>query len=313
MSIRTQDAPLPEGRGSFSTRTVPTTSTRRLASGRCVLACGQTELEVDPALGGRITRFSHGGTDILAGPSHHEMYFGSTFWTSPESDWNQPPPAALDSEPYEVEPGSGPVISMVSVGDSCFANKQVKVRKTFSIDPVAGAFDVTYEIINTGDAFAFRLAPWEVTRLPGGGLSFFAYAETVRATDGITVNVIDNVAWFEHKTAVASGGQKIWLDSSEGWIAHVTGDLVYIKAFPLLLAGQAAPGESEVEIYSSNQASDPKAYVELEAQGAFDEIAPGGRSSWTVRWYLLPLPPHISAGVGSDALVHFVRQSLQRR
>ena len=79
-----------------------------LVDGRYVFRANELELEVDPALGGRITRFSLAGANILTGPevvargdgTVPNMY-GSTFWTSPQSAWNWPPETALDSDPLQ--------------------------------------------------------------------------------------------------------------------------------------------------------------------------------------------------------------------
>src|SRR3569623_3169145 len=61
---------------------------------------GATELEVDAALGARITRFSLAGRNALTGPDVNDLHFGSTFWPSPQAAWGWPPPVEHDSEPY---------------------------------------------------------------------------------------------------------------------------------------------------------------------------------------------------------------------
>ena len=61
---------------------------------------GDTLFAVDANLGGRIVTFSLSAHNILTGPAVDAANFGSTFWSSPQSDWNWPPPPEIDSAPY---------------------------------------------------------------------------------------------------------------------------------------------------------------------------------------------------------------------
>lgn len=290
----------------------PSLSLPLVRDGKYVFEFEGRLFEVDPNLGGRITRFEYEGTDILAGPDYNETYFGSTFWTSPESDWSQPPPVAHDSGPYDVSPRAGLPIVMTARDDSLFSGKQIKVQKSFDVALERGVILIEYSILNTSKTETFSLAPWEVTRLPGGGLSFFPYVSTSNATEGISVDVIDDVAWFDHPTHAQAGGQKLWADGAEGWLAHIAGDLLYAKIFPPLEGGTAAPGENEVEIYSSDRHGVSTAYIELEVQGAFTRLAPGQRVSLPVTWLLAPLPLGLDKTVGSSELVEWVRAEVNR-
>lgn len=279
-------------------------------NGKYVIEFGDVLFEVDPSTGARITRFQYSGTDLLAGPSYNETYWGSTLWTSPESDWSQPPPVAHDSGPYDVISGEALPIVMTAASDSLFSGKQIKVQKTFDVDLSMGAISITYEIINTSATDTFNLAPWEVTRIPGGGLSFFPHVATSNATEGIEVDVQDGIAWFDHATHVEPGGQKLWADGAEGWVAHVMGNLLFIKQFPPMDGSSAAPGENEVELYSSNDSSVSTAYIELEIQGPYESMSPGQRVVLPVKWYLVPIPPGTDTFLGSSTLVDLVRQTI---
>lgn len=54
---------------------------------------------VDAAIGGRIMEFScHGRNALVTGGPQ----FGSTFWISPQSLWDWPPPVEIDSAPYAM-------------------------------------------------------------------------------------------------------------------------------------------------------------------------------------------------------------------
>lgn len=197
---------------------------------------------------------------------------------------------------------------MKTVVPSVVGERRVHVAKSFDVDRKEGSLVISYSVQNAGDT-AVELAPWEVTRLPGGQLSFFPFGSTQRATSGIRVEVIDNVAWFEHAIHAEPDGQKIWIDGTEGWTAHVSGNLLFIKRFIDLAPAEAAKDETDVEVYSSNSARDQRAYVELEVQGPAVILEPGESTSWTVRWQLLKLPSGMKAALGSRDLVDLVRGS----
>ena len=65
---------------------------------------GDTQFAVDANLGGRIVTFASSGRNILTGPAVDAANFGSTFWSSPQSDWNWPPPPESIRRP--TRPGS---------------------------------------------------------------------------------------------------------------------------------------------------------------------------------------------------------------
>jgi hypothetical protein len=96
-----------------------------------------------------------------------------------------------------------------------------------------------------------------------------------------------------------------------GWLAHVTTEgALLVKTFGDLSPEEFAPGEAEIELYSSPQSPADRAYVEIENQGAFSEIPEGNETAWPVTWYLRTLPPTVPASA-SEALVEFVRQTLR--
>src|SRR5262245_53569577 len=82
-----------------------------LRDGRYLLELADVGLEVDPAVGGRITALRLGGRNLLTGPDVDPGNYGSTFWTSPQSAWSWPPVAEIDSAPYAAAP-DGPMLVM---------------------------------------------------------------------------------------------------------------------------------------------------------------------------------------------------------
>jgi hypothetical protein len=267
---------------------------------------GDTRFAVDAAKAGRIVSFSLGGKNILTAPKNSEdNNWGSTFWTSPQSDWNWPPPAEIDPGPHVARVAGSTLV----VESPVAPNLGLAVRKTFSADPGKGMVTVDYGIANRGTS-ARKAAPWEISRVATGGLTFFPMGEG-KPWKGfqelLPLDLRDGVAWFPAPVIAAANDQKVFADGREGWIAHVMGDLLFVKAFADTGPAQAAPGESEIELYT-----DPgRTYVEVENQGAFVDLQPGQSSAWPVRWFLRKLDPKLKVAPGSAELLGVVRALLK--
>ncbi len=264
-------------------------------------AFGDTRFAVDAACAGRIVSFSLSGREMLL-PSGAGNNYGSTFWPSPQSDWGWPPPAEIDSQPHQVTL-DGPVLSLAGASASGLG---LAVTKRFTADASAQTVTVQYGLLNTGPE-ARRVAPWEITRVSAGGLTFFPMGQgepRKGPQDLLPLQISDGVAWFPYDGSRINSDQKVFADGSEGWIAHAQGDLLLVKSFADTGPAQAAPGEAEIELY----ANPDRTYVEVENQGAYGEIAPGGSVSWTVRWFLRRLDSQAQMG---PALVDTVRALLR--
>jgi len=263
---------------------------------------GDTLFSVDANLGGRIVTFALSGRNILTGPAVDPANFGSTFWSSPQSDWNWPPPPEIDSAPYAASLDG----AVLSLSGATAAGLGLAVEKKFSADGAAGVVTVAYTLANRGSN-ARQVAPWEITRVAAGGLTFFPMGEGVprKGTQALlSPTILGGVAWFAYDAAAITADQKLFADGLEGWIAHVDGDLLLVKSFGDTLPSQAAPGEAEIELY----ANAGHTYVEVENQGATVNLAPGDSTTWTVRWMLRKLNvASTPAQAGSAPLVDLVR------
>jgi hypothetical protein len=266
---------------------------------------GDTQFVVDAAKAGRIVSFSLAGKNVLTSPKNSEdNNWGSTFWTSPQSDWNWPPPAAIDPGPHVARMVGNSVVVESAVAQ----NLGLSVSKTVSVDASKGMVTIDYGIANKGTA-SRKVAPWEISRVATGGLTFFPMGGG-RPWKGmqelLPLSLQDGVAWFAAPVAPAGNDQKVFADGREGWIAHVAGDLLLVKAFADTSPAQAAPGESEIELYI-----DPaRTYVEVENQGAYVNLEPGTSSAWPVRWFLRKLDSAIAVRPGSRELLGVVRDLL---
>ena len=266
---------------------------------RHVLECGDLTLEVDPAAGGRVTSFRCGELEALIGPAIDANNYGSTLWTSPQSDWGWPPPVEFDGRPYDVERSDG---AIALVGPS-IGSLGVALEKRFEVDRTRSAFAVTYAIRNTS-AVTRRYSLWEVSRVPARGLTFFPTGEAhvgplpVVRTNGIT--------WYAHAPETLDDtGQKHSADGRGGYVAHAGNGLLFVKTFADLPPDAQAPGEGEVEVYGNSR------YVEVEAQGPYASVEPGAVMRWSLRWHLVPLAA-ADVRIGSPVLLDGLQSVLDR-
>jgi hypothetical protein len=268
---------------------------------------GQAVFSVDAAKGGRIVEFSLVGRNLLTAEPESadagDVNWGSTFWPSPQSDWNWPPPVEIDAEPYAVTVTDGLLILQSAPS----ATLGFSVTKTFSVDEAAGAMQIDYAFTNEGRT-AKSVAPWEISRVAGGGLTFFPKGTGTPRAGSVALldlRIAGGVAWLDYDatTATANSAQKVYADGAEGWLAHATGDLLFVKSFTDVTTTQAAPGEAEIELYTDA----PHTYLELENQGVYARVRPGATATWRVRWFLRRLDPTVPVEVGSAELLAVVR------
>jgi hypothetical protein len=266
--------------------------------GRLRLAWDDVSFEVDPAVGGRVTGLYLGGRNLLTGPDVDAGNFGSTFWTSPQSAWGWPPVPEIDHGPYEpaVEAEGFTMRSAVS------AALGVDVEKRFAADSGRGAVTLDVRVRNRGRA-PIALAPWQISRVAPGGLSFFPSGDGIFPPSNLAVRETGGVTFYAYDAAAITDHQKLFADGREGWLAHVDRGALFVNVFAPVPRARQAPGEAQLEIY----ANPAHTYVELEVQGPYETIAPGGALDWRVTWLCRQLPSGVTAAVGNAALVDHVR------
>ena len=274
---------------------------QKLDDDKYVVSVQDLSLTVDAAHGGKILSFKLGEQEVIAqnpaaapqpeqaeGQPRRRWFnpnsYGSTFWTSPQAEWNWPPVPEYDSLPYEAEITDGPVKVANVVIPALVLKGQVskygyRVCKSITVDPSDLAFVITYSIVNESGE-ARKVAPWEITRVPNGGcLEFDAKPEGVTPADLMKVSFEEGLAVLE--IDVANENRKINVDG-KGWLNFRDNGLVLTKRFPDIAQEEAAPGEAEIQVYIDAR----KSFVEIEAQGPYTSLEPGEKLDWTVRWYL---------------------------
>ena len=272
-----------------------------LANGNYQLAEASLYFEVAPAGARVVDVHLPGGANLLTGPSTDLVDFGATFWTSPQSLWNWPPPDSFDTTPFIVS-GSDASLSFTGPVNADFG---MRIAKRFVAGQTGAAVEAEYRITSAaGDGM---YAPWEITRLGPGGLTFYPTgADAPRAGGGFALPPTTTAAgctWYQHPGTAPGVDQKLLADGAGGWLAHVAGDVVLIKKFADVPLGMAAPTEAEIEIFVDGRGR----YVEVEEQGAYQPVPAGQTLSWPVTWIVSALPSGLVASAGNPDLVTFVQ------
>ena len=261
--------------------------------GKYTLSNGHLQMVIDAERGAKILSLKYDDQEVIS-QSRWPESFGSTFWTSPQKEWNWPPVPEFDKQAYSVEK-DGKVLRMTSgVSDRL----KYRIRKEFSVDEKDGAFVITYSIINESNETR-QVAPWEITRVKNeGGLIFFeAPADSIWPAGLMNFTNAQGAAWYVADEAQQN--RKVNADG-KGWLAYLANGLLLVKRFEDLDATQPAPGEAEVQVYVNRG----KTYIELENQGPYSTLQPQQQLSWTVRWYLLP---YDGSPTPSEALLKLCR------
>lgn len=286
--------------------TTPTSRTSSLleAGDRWVLSGQGFRAEVDPSLGARISGFYCDDVNLLTGPEVDPHNFGSTFWTSPQSDWHWPPPPEVDNSPYIVVEGEE---ELVCCGSPC-AKLGLLVTKRFRIDEKSQSLRVQYEICNQS-ADVIKVAPWEISRVPGGLTVFANGSELIDKPAPLPEPPVTNKAgatWLAYSRAATTVDQKLFAHSNEGWLAHFWNGYALIKEFEVVNEQKQAPGEAMIELFTSGLNN----YVEIEQQGAYTKVAPRKSLSWPVTWKVRKVPLSLELQVGSPKVLDWVRSQL---
>jgi hypothetical protein len=284
-------------------------------------SCGPTEIEIDPAEGGRLASVRYDGVDLVLPPGRVPGFYGDTFWPSPQARFDWPPPPVLDAEPYSIVSESADALTLQSAPDPDFG-LQVEKRFEFADDGLAMSFALTNIWPRPQ-----QVAPWQVTRAAREGLLVWATGEPFTDADRMQKQQEDPGCWYMHADSTATFDGLVsagalaaivvpdvrttskYFTDARGWLAHVHHGILFLRTFPDLTPEQAAPRQGEVELYFNVE----RDYIELENQGAYVTLAPGQRVDYRVHWHFrsLPAAPDGQAGNGlTPALVAAIQDAL---
>jgi hypothetical protein len=279
----------------------------------CTFTWGEYVFAVDASDGARIVQFSLSGHNILVTKAVVPSAFGATFWPSPQSAWNWPPNATIDSAAYSVSIQGGVLVLTSSSFSVTAGGPLLTVEKRFAVNSANNVVTITYAFVNQGST-SVSASPWEITRVASGGVTFFPNPDSGPAPRTCGTFAVPATSNLESYTFFAdlSGTResKLCADGgSKGYEAHLSGNLLLVQAWTDVPVSENAAGEGEDEFYT-----DPNfTYEEVENQGPYAPIGAGNRVEWTVRWTLISLA-NMASGVGpSDVLASSsLRQQIEQ-
>jgi len=179
----------------------------------------------------------------------------------------------------------------------------VSMAKDYSADAASGWIKIAYTIKATKGQ---RAAPWEVSRVPRGGIVFFPVPSASAVTKGpLTITTANNIVWFDDapKTATSPTGEKLFADGTT-WTAYLLGRNLFLKRFTDTPASMQPTNEGEIDVYPGN------GFLEFEVQGPYTQIAANGSLPWSIEWKVVTVPTSIAVTSGSTALVDFAKQQV---
>ena len=290
------------GGGTGGAAANPVTPTQN--GNRYRFAWGDVVFEIDAMVGARVGTLSLAGTNLIMTTATDPTTWGSVFWTSPRMDWTPvtwPPPPMIDNAPYTTGGIFGTHVVLSGPTDTSIG---ISMAKDYSADAASGWMKITYTINATR---ARRAAPWEVSRVPRGGIVFFPVPSSASVTRGpLTITQSSGIVWFDDApmTATSPDGDKLYADGSEGWTAYVLNGNMFLKRFADQPASLQPAMEGEVDVYPG------AGFLEYEVQGPYTDIAAGGSLPWSIEWRVVKVPSSVSVAVGSASLVDFARQQI---
>ena len=261
------------------------------------IKAGNVTMTVSAKEGGKILSYKYLDQEMLSQLRPANQY-GSTFWTSPQKEWNWPPVTEFDRAAYTDETSAAIKGKALLLTSQTARKLPFQIQKLYTPDPKGKFISVAYTIINKGDA-ARQVAPWEISRVVADetALIFFdAPVEGITPAGLIPFKAEAGASWYSFEQAPQN--RKINSDG-KGWLAYAAGNLLMIKKF-----ADIAPDEAEIQVYV-NQG---KTYIELESQGEYKTLQPGESLTWEVKWYLIPLK---DAPAPSKKLLKLVRKTIK--
>jgi hypothetical protein len=243
--------------------------------GLYTISLGEIKMTVDAEHGAKILSFKYGDEEIL-NQGDAPNSFGSTFWTSPQKEWNWPPVEEYDTKPFAAKIDGDKLLM-----DGQTSKFGYSIHKEFTADKKSKSIEIKYSILNESDEERM-VAPWEISRVPNDGMIFFE-SDAVEAANNMTALPFEfkyGGAWYIMDEAEEF--RKINSDG-KGWLAYLNSKgLLFVKKFQDLKASEPAPAEAEIQVYANMG----KTFIEVEEQGAYVSVKPGESVSWTARWYL---------------------------
>lgn len=246
-------------------------------NGMYTITSGNASITVNANEGGKIMSLKCGDNEVLNQGRFPNSY-GSTFWTSPQKEWNWPPVAEIDRLPYLAYEFGDKIV----LASKLSAKIPMRIIKTIYAGKEEGSFVIEYMIKNESGSER-KVSPWEISRVKSKGLVFFeAPVSSIWPDNLMKFNSAYGLSWYTFD--VEKQNRKVNTTEGNGWLGYAGNDVLLVKRFQDLKLGQPAPDEAEIQVYVNLGDS----YTEIESQGAYTTLQPGETLTWTVKWFVTP-------------------------
>jgi hypothetical protein len=260
------------------------------------IVSGDAELIVTLEIGPRILHYGPvGGPNLFfvneadagsVGDSAYRFYGGHRLWIGPE-------------EPEKtMQPENGPVEYTIEGETHVFASKADKfhIRKTIRITPIdQNGFRVEHVVHNDG-AYSAEFAAWSLSMCATGTVAFpqapfEAHTDRLLPTRPIVLwgyTKLGDPRWTWGNRVVrlrqdsTMGPQKVGTFVEQGYAAAEIHGHLLLKRF------QVVPGASHADLGCNFETFTNQQFIEIETLGPLTSVAPGGHTSHTETWYLVP-------------------------
>ena len=262
-----------------------------------------TTVLLDPNCGGRVLEYTlDGNTAIYLNPEHDG-------WTwEPGGQSINPSGGRCDIGPEKLVPRrnllwlgkwtaeiTGPRSARLTSQED--PSPGVQLIRDFVLDDDSSHLQYTQTIINISDETK-HYNHWSRTFATGGGICIVPLTELTRFPKGFVIYGPGNVIQFQpdaHPSIRTRDSflevidtppqPKFGIDSYAGWFSYITRDnMMFVKKFPVYpdrVYGELAAYTISLWYFEDTM-------CELEPIGPRETIPPGGRSSFTEDWWLLP-------------------------
>jgi hypothetical protein len=267
------------------------------------------------AAGARVTELSIDGLNLI------DPTGGSTFWPSPQQTWVWPPPPEIDSGDYDADSDA----TSLTLTSAVATGLGLSVQKRFWVNAASGVVSIEYQLTNE-DSVAASWAPWEVTRVRAGGYTFAPKGPGNRTINQdsfqypLTLTLLppapatNRIEWLNYPSLGPSLSQDNYInefDGAEGWLAHANRlgkaklPVLFVKSFVDADDASLPTNQAEIQLWTSGTAKTK--LIEVEEQGAEQELSPGESLTWTVRWSVCELASDVELSAGSAELAALAR------
>ena len=246
------------------------------------LRFADVSVSILPEYGGRISQLKCGDVNLLMDDHNGNYAFGSTFWIAPQSLWDWPPPPVLDSMPYSFLD----LKEFIHLKSDLDTSLGISITKFIYLEQSDTSIHIRYTIHNETDSM-LQIAPWEISRIPKDGMTFFPKGEmppTLKRGGLVVPFELNNdlYVYRNSPTDTISEHQIMIANGSENWSAFVYQDVLWIKQFEDISLAEQAKGEGEILHYVSPILP----FQEFEIQGRYTQVEPQTSFDWDVVWYL---------------------------